>query len=176
MDEATFLDPATFSVIPGGQTTISFIPDASLGVNSVVNATTWSSTFSASMQSDAPGLASLFSLSVNISSATPGLVGVSFTSNPLLGLNNAAITAELLSGFAYDPATGDYSFNPTGQEIDASLTVPEGVSDITITDGMSVEDTSTAGAVPEQSSTLALLGLSTLSLLAFDLRWRIAKA
>jgi hypothetical protein len=103
-------------------------------------------------------------------------VGVSFTSNPLLGLNNAAITAELLSGFAYDPATGDYSFNPTGQEIDASLTVPEGVSDITITDGMSVEDTSTAGAVPEQSSTLALLGLSTLSLLAFDLRWRIAKA
>jgi hypothetical protein len=102
-------------------------------------------------------------------------VGVSFTSNPRLGLNDAAITANLLRGFAYDPATGDYSFNPTGQEIDATLTVPDGVSEITITDGMGVEDTATAGVVPEPS-TFTLVCFGTIGLLAYAGRRRKAKA
>jgi hypothetical protein len=169
----TVFDPWAGNVNPGDQITVSFIPTNSLGVifpdpnPSEVD----SSTFSAFAQTDIPGLSSLFSLSIQMNSATPGQVGISFTSNPLLGLNDAAITSQLESGFTYDSATGDYSFDPTGEEIDATFTVPAGVSSATITTGM--EDELDA-SVPEPS-TVALLGLGTLGLLAYEWR-RKAKA
>ena len=107
-----------------------------------------------------------------MSSATPGQVVVSFTSNPLLGLNDAAITANLESGFSYDPATGNYSFNSTGQEIDMPLDVPADVTSATFTIGEGEEGD---GTVPEPSA-FAMFSLGSLSLLACKRRRQKAKA
>ncbi len=134
---------------------------------------TYSSTFSTSAQTDLPEFSSLFSLSVQTSSATPGNVAVSFTSNPLLGLDDAAIASNVASGFQYDPTTGDYSFDPTGQEIDATLTVPDGVSSVSVTSGMG--DELDASVVPEPSA-FALAGIGVISLLGYEWRRRNAKA
>jgi hypothetical protein len=165
-------DPMTLSVSPGAQLTLSFMPAAGMGVT-IPNASpaVFSSSFTAYADTDIPAFASLFSLSVNMSSLTPGQVNVNFSSNPLLGLNDAAITSELMSGFTYDSTTGDYSFDPTGQEIDATLTVPDGVSVVNITDGVDAE---MDASVPEPS-TLALVGIGVISLLACAKRRKEAK-
>jgi hypothetical protein len=107
-----------------------------------------------------------------MSSQTPGQVGISFTSNPLLGLDDAAITSQLESGFTYDSTTGDYSFHPTGQEIDVTFTVPDGISTVNITTGNNAE--LDASAVPEPS-TFAVLCIGALGMLA-DAKRRKAKA
>jgi hypothetical protein len=164
------IDPVTMSVNPGDQIPVSLTLTSGLGMTfpDAAPNDSYSSTFSAFAQTDAPGLASLFSLSIGMSSATPGIVAVNFTSNPLLGLNDAAIISQLVGGFSYDNTTGDYSFNPTGQEIDATLTVPDGVSSLNVTTGYG--DELDVSVVPEPSTTtLALLGLGTLSLLARNL-------
>jgi hypothetical protein len=168
-------DPLTFNVNPGDQMTVSFTPTAALGVsfpNGNPNAV-YSYSFSTYAQTDLSALASLFSLSINMSSTTPGQVGVNFTSNPLLGLNDAAITSELLSGFQYN--SGTYSFDPTGEAINATFTVPDGVSEVTVSTGMDDESQASIDIVPEPS-TVALLGIGAVSLLAREWHRRTAKA
>lgn len=148
-------DPVTANVNPGDPITVSFTPTSALGMvfpddpNAV-----YSSTFSAFAQTDLPGLASLYSLSIQMSSAKPGDVVVSFTSNPLLGLNDAAIISELVRGFQYNSTTGDYSFDPTGEAISATFTVPASVSSLIVTTGMDSEQNASVG-VPEPSTMIA---------------------
>ena len=170
---ASCKDPVTLDVGPGAQLTLSFLPDTGMGA-AIPNTppAAFSSSFMAYANTDIPGFASLYSLFIQMSSATPGQVGVTFSSNPLLGLNDAAIKSELESGFTYDSATGDYSFNPTGQEIDATLTVPDGVSVVNIITEIDAEVDAT---VPEPS-TLALVSFGTLSLLTYAGWRRKAKA
>ena len=170
--QISWVDPMTFSVTPGAPLWLGSTPCDGLDPTLPNGVASSSYSITNYVNTDIPGFASLYTLIVNMSSATPGQVVVSFTSNPLLGLNDAAITANLESGFSYDPATGNYSFNSTGQEIDMPLDVPADVTSATFTIGEGEEGD---GTVPEPSA-FAMFSLGSLSLLACKRRRQKAKA
>jgi hypothetical protein len=118
------------------------------------------------MTSTIPGLQSLvtFNLGAAGQISTSGDVGISFTSNPLLGLNDSAIQSELQSAGVVSP--GQFSL---AGPVEFSFT-------ITSDQAYSVDDYSESYAVADvpEPSTLALVGSGVVGLLGYA--WRKRRA
>lgn len=83
-------------------------------------------------RSSLPGLENLLSWNIFAHSGSLGSVVVDFLSHPVLGLDDAAIIASILSRFSYDAGTGAYDFDSSGFSIAASFDVPDGVSALSL--------------------------------------------
>ncbi len=147
-------DPVTMSVQPGDSLSVALqlTNDLGLIVPQSGPRITYSAQFAADSGTNLPGYANLFDLSISLSSATPGIPAVTFSSNPLLGLNDAAISSDLTSRFSYNVSTGNYAFDSSGLSLDATLLVPTGASSVTVTTSLGDELDASASATPEPSS------------------------
>jgi hypothetical protein len=114
---------------------------------------------SGSAGSDIPGYEQLFGWSFSTHSDNPGVVSGSFFSNPLLGLNDTAITRDILARFRYDAANNDYLFNPAGLTLAAQFAVPQGVTSGSITTSVGSEVNATTAAPEPVTSMLIGIGL-----------------
>jgi hypothetical protein len=154
-------DPVLLHVLPGDHVGVSVELSGGLGmIFPTVDPKSMflGSKFTASAGTDLPEYTDLYFLSIGLTNAAQG-AAVQFTSNPLLGLNDAAIASDLAGRFAYDASTGNYGFAPTGLSLGASLTVPAGVSQVTVSTSLGDELDAAATGVPEPSP-LALAGLA----------------
>lgn len=117
------------------------------------------------------GWGKLFEWSFWASSGQLGVIQGAFSSNPLLGWDDAAITSNLKSRFSYDPMLNDFVFDSAGLMLEAEITVPEGISSVSVTTSLG-SDLVASVSVPDSGATTSLLLLGLGSLL-LALRGRI---
>jgi hypothetical protein len=156
-------DPMNFELLSEGDLLeVTFTPDAQGWDISLLGSgsESWSSAgFSGSASTTLAGYEDLFGWSFLADSSQPGVVGGAFFSNPLLGWDDAALTAGILARFTYDSALNDFSFDATGLSFGAEIAVPAGVSSVSVTTSLGATLTASS-AVPESTSSLFLLGLA----------------
>src|SRR5262249_40206607 len=74
-------------------------------------------------RTDLAGYEDLFSWDIRLNQS--GQAAVSFTSNPRLGLGDAAIRADILARYTFDPDTGDFLFDGgSSYQLSATFSVP----------------------------------------------------
>jgi hypothetical protein len=110
----------------------------------------------ASAGSNIPGLSSLFSFSMTVSGLDPSHPVINFSSNPLLGLNDTAITNQILSGLTFDPSQGLYSLSSSFNYLDFVVTVPSNQDEVEF----SYNTNGNASASLPEPSTFGLLGIA----------------
>jgi len=145
--------------------TISFTPDqgwgfkfpSSFGPSDSVHAGAFGSA-----ATTLPGYGDLFSWDVSFSS--PELLPVvNFASNPLLGLDDAAVRASILRRYSLSMLDRSWTFDSTGFSLSATFDVPAGAAPFSISTSMGSE--LQASTAPEPATmclvgaALALIGL-----------------
>lgn len=143
-------DPVTFErEAPGG---LAIQVGLSLGAGSSFAAQ--GSSFSSYLDdasTDLPGVGSLWTLAINLSGET-GILGVAFSSNPLLGLSDASISNLVRNAFSFDGT--QYSLLTDLSVFSAILPIPDNVSQFSFSDGSQWD--AQASTIPEPSAVLLL--------------------
>ena len=91
------------------------------------------SSISTSAGSNISGLEIFFSWSLALDGQDPSKLVFSFNSNPLLGLNDTAITNSFLSHLVFNPADGSYLLTSDFDYASFSVTVPAGQERVALT-------------------------------------------
>ncbi len=155
-------DPVTYSNTSGQPIHLTYGLGSGFAIGSFAAPGTTgyeASQFMAVAGSDIPGLTSLFTLEISTTTLEPGNVSVDFVSNPLLGLNDAAIDSLILGNLTLDASTGDYVTSGAFNYVDTTVTVPVGQDTASFSYDASV---AAQGGVPEPTSiVLGIIGLFT---------------
>lgn len=160
-------DPMDFSgFAPGDALSVGFTPESGGWDLSLTDP---SDSFSSAAISgfagtDLAGYGKLFEWSFWASTGQLGVIQGAFTSNPLLGWDDAAITTDLKSRFSYDSVLNDFVFDSAGLMLEAEITVPTGVSSVSVTTSLG-SDLVASVSVPDAATTTSLLILGLGSLL-----------
>jgi hypothetical protein len=156
-------DPMNFDLLSAGDLLeITFTPDSQGWDISLLGSGSESSSsagFSGSASTTLAGYEDLFGWSFLADSSQPGVVEGGFFSNPLLGWDDAAITAGILARFSYDSALNDFAFDASGLSFGAEIAVPDGVSSVSVTTSLGATLTASS-AVPENANSVVLLALA----------------
>jgi len=147
---------------------------ASLGEFTPAEGAMGSSRVSTVAGSDIPGLETLFSLTLSLDASDPTAVNLAFSSNPLLGLDDATIRSDILSRLVFNPADGSYLLSSDFQYASINVVVPTGQNDVSFTWNTEAHVVAVA-PVPEPSSFI-LSGTGVLTLLVYCWRHRMRVA
>jgi len=123
-------DPLEFLNAQGGTFEVSYglfdpFTIQVFGSNALANMTTKAG-------SNIPGLETFFDLSLSVSGADPSNPQLSFVSNPNLGLNDSAISQDILSHLNYDAINQSYSIGSDFDYATFSIVVPSSVATLAL--------------------------------------------
>jgi hypothetical protein len=128
---------------------------------------------SARAGSNIPGLETFFSWTLALNGSDPSQLSLNFSSNPLLGLNDALVRTTILSNLVFDAVAGSYTLPNDLDYASFMLTVANGQDNVAFTWDTNAQ--AEAATIPEPS-TLALVCTGMAGLIRPTLRKRQSRA